>query len=233
MASNPNTSVEFGLFDREADTALSHRFLPHWFQPNVATFITFRTTDSLPRSALELWHREQVDWLRRLGLDEGAASDPARLTKLPPQKQLEFRQLRDRAWHHHLDRGHGACPLANPVLAKVVAEALTHFDGDRYDLDSFIVMPNHVHVLVQFRPTTSMRKQMTSWLRYSATQINRAVGTHGSFWQSEPFDHLVRSVDQFAYLQRYIANNGKRANLPASNYLYWSRLPNVPRHSVP
>lgn len=40
--------------------------------------------------------------------------------------------------------------LEDPANAKIVADALRHFDGERYELASFVVMPNHVHVL--FRP---------------------------------------------------------------------------------
>jgi putative transposase len=84
-------------------------------------------------------------------------------------------------------------------------------------------MPNHVHVLAQFRPPTMMRKQLESWLHFSATQINRRLGQSGRFWQSEPFDHLVRSAEQFEYLQRYIRENPAKAKLRAGEFLYWSR----------
>ncbi|MEZ6124652.1 MAG: transposase [Planctomycetaceae bacterium] len=126
-------------------------------------------------------------------------------------------------WHQQLDECHGACVLRQPETAEIVAGALHHFDGDRYYLDSFIVMPNHVHALVQFRPPTTLRKQLESWLHFSATQINRHLGTRGRFWQSEPFDHLVRSAEQFQYLQRYIRENPEKARLSAGQFLYWSR----------
>jgi REP element-mobilizing transposase RayT len=103
-----------------------------------------------------------------------------------------------------------------------VGDALRYFDGDRYDLDSFVVMPNHVHVLVQFRPNISLTAQTESWLRYTARQINARLGRRGEFWQSEPFYHLVRSAEQFEYLQRYIAENPQKAHLHTGEYLYRS-----------
>jgi REP element-mobilizing transposase RayT len=221
--SHDRAEVEFGIFDRDADVIVSQRYLPHWFQPNVAAFITFRAADSLPKGVVELWRRGLEDWLVRRGLDPVIATDQTQLSQAPRPLRDEFRRVRDRTWHEHLDFGHGACVLAEPHIAQIVAATLKHFDGDRYDLDSFIVMPNHVHVLVQFRPPTSQRKQCTSWLKYSATQVNAALGSHGSFWQSEPFDHLVRLADQFAYLQRYIAENGIRAKLSPTMYFHWSR----------
>ena len=41
--------MEFGLFDSGVEVGKSERLLPHWYQPGVATFITFRTADSMPK----------------------------------------------------------------------------------------------------------------------------------------------------------------------------------------
>ena len=101
--------------------------------------------------------------------------------------------------------------------------SLQHFDGDRYDLDCAVVMPNYVHLLAQFHATTTCRGQCESWLHYTAWQINKKLGRKNAFWQSEPFDHLVRTAEQFEYLQRYIAENGQKANLPEADYLFWKR----------
>ncbi len=43
-------------------------------------------------------------------------------------------------------------------------------------------------------------------------------------WQPEPFDHIIRSADQFRYLRGYIADNPKKANLPIGEYLYWQSI---------
>jgi len=89
----------------------------------------------------------------------------------------------------------------------------------------FVVMPNHVHLLAQFRDEDAMRKQCTSWARYTARQINRSLGRKGSFWQKEAFDHLVRSAEQFDYYRRYIAENPRKAHLePGEYYLYQPSL---------
>ncbi|MEZ6077339.1 MAG: hypothetical protein R3C56_17215 [Pirellulaceae bacterium] len=62
--------------------------------------------------------------------------------------------------------------LRSRELAAIVLDSLRHFDGDRYDLDSAIIMPNHVHLIAQFRPPVTCREQCTSWLYYTAHQIN-------------------------------------------------------------
>jgi REP element-mobilizing transposase RayT len=66
--------------------------------------------------------------------------------------------------------------LRDRTNARIVGDALQHFDGVRYDLDSFVVMPNHVHLLVQFRATFTLKAQSESWLRYSARKITNAWG---------------------------------------------------------
>lgn len=213
----------FGVFDRESDVDISVRNLPHWFQPGVAMFITFRTGDSMPRQVIDAWRRELCRWLCEHGVDTQGDLPSADLTTLPVTLRSEYKKLRSRLWHGNLDAGHGECVLRNRELAMIVLDSLRHFDGERYDLESAIVMPNHVHLLVQFRAPTTCSNQCDSWLHFTAHRINKRLGRKGAFWQSEPFDHLVRSGEQFAYLQRYIARNGTEANLPASDYLYWSR----------
>jgi hypothetical protein len=222
MAGRNDSDEVFGTFDPDADVDRSQRFLPHWFQPGVAAFVTFRTADSMPREVIERWRQEQQEWLRRHGLSESIATEPERLKNLPKAVQRESRRLRDRLWHRQLDECHGACELRRPEVARGVGDALLHFNGERYNLDSFVVMPNHVHVLVQFRSGLTLAGQTESWLRYTARRINEQFGRRGAFWQSEPFDHLVRSGEQFAYLQQYIAENPRRARLREGEYLYWS-----------
>jgi len=227
MSSDSEKNLVFNTFDPQSEVQRSSRNLPHWFQQGVAVFLTFRTADSMPSEVIERWKEEQKVWLLQHGLKPALVADPTLLAKLPLQVQSEFRRLRDRSWHRSLDNCHGACLLRQPKLARIVGDALRYFDGDRYDLDSFIIMPNHVHLLVQFRPPTTLKTQTQSWLRYSAREINRHFGRHGVFWQSEPFDHLIRSPEQFEYLQRYIAENPKKANLPADDSLYWTRVARI------
>ena len=120
-----------------------------------------------------------------------------------------------------LDKGHGACVLRRRELARIVAESLWYFDGVRYDLGDFVVMPNHVHLLVGLIGETDLERQCFSWKKYMASQINRILQRKGRLWQHESFDHLVRSPDQFEYLGRYMAENGPSAGLPENAYFHW------------
>ncbi len=114
--------------------------------------------------------------------------------------------------------------LRQPELAKVVAESLQKFDGDRYELTDFVVMPNHVHLLAAFPNEEAMLKQCENWKHYQAVQINREIGSSGRFWQQDGFDHLVRSPEQFEHFRRYIADNPSKARLSAGEFIVWSKV---------
>lgn len=87
-------------------------------------------------------------------------------------------------------------------------------------MGDFVVMPNHVHLLAVFPTAEAMEKQCSSWMHFTAVQINKATGAKGRFWQKEPFDHLVRSPEQYEYLRRYIAENPQKAGLRPGEYLH-------------
>jgi REP element-mobilizing transposase RayT len=110
--------------------------------------------------------------------------------------------------------------VASAGAFQIVANSLLHFDGVRYRMGDFVVMPNHVHLLAAFATADTMKQQCDSWLHYTAVHINRQLGEKGKFWQQEPFDHLVRSIEQFDYLRRYISENPRKANLKPGEYSY-------------
>ena len=98
-----------------------------------------------------------------------------------------------------------------------------YYNGNKYDLDSFVIMPNHVHAIVQFRAGAALDTISQTWMRYTARQINFEANRSGRFWQPEPFDHIIRNEKQFRYLQTYIADNPRKANLSDGKFLYWQR----------
>lgn len=128
--------------------------------------------------------------------------------------------------------------LKDRNLAQIVADSLLHFDGVhveethrdsprlptteiRYHISDFIVMPNHVHVLVCFLPGVSLLAQCDSWKHFTAAKINRELKKSGEFWQPESFDHLVRDGDHFWRFRKYIAENPKKARLKTGEYIHY------------
>jgi len=217
------TPFPIHLFDHDADLAVVDRRLPHWSQPGAVCFITWRTADSMPQAVLDRWLADRAAWLTAHGIDPKDDRWRDRLDQLGPVVAREFTAAFWNRWHDSLDAGHGTCVLRRPDLAQVVADSLRHFDGDRYRLLDFVVMPNHVHLLAAFPDEGAMLAQCESWKHYTATRINRALGQKGRFWQPDAFDHLVRSERQLTYLRHYIADNPRKADLQAGEYVHYSR----------
>lgn len=208
------------LFDPTAELFIEERIRPHWSQAGAIVFVTFRTKDSIPKSVLERWDREKNDWLGRKGLLAQGEFWANVVPNLTPVVRKEFKQHFHRCRENFLDGCEGACVLRHPEIAKMVADSLMHFDGARYRMGDFVVMPNHVHLLAAFPTPESMTKQFDSWLHYTAFKINKRLGLKGHFWQQEPFDHLVRSADQFEYFKRYIEDNPRKAGLGVGEYIF-------------
>jgi len=210
-------------FDPNQEFAVFERRLPHWSQAGTVTFITWRTWDSIPEKVLRGWQKDRDAWLQQHGINPNAANWTRQLDQLDAKLVQEFKRLLSDRWNDNLDACHGACVLRRPELSKIAADSLLYFDGDRYEITDFVVMPNHVHILVAFPDERTLLAQCESWKHFIATNINRPLGRKGRFWQQDGFDHLVRSAAQFEYLQRYIADNPKRANLAVGEYVYYSK----------
>ena len=209
----------FELFDPKAEYVIREGALPHWFQPGVTYFVTFRTADSVPQELARSWHLRRATWLRKNGIDPNLPNWKVTLDA-KPSLAIEFHDKFDIEFFNWLDQGLGECVLARPELSAIVADSLRSGDDERYHLGDFVVMPNHVHILIGLIGATSIEDQCYSWKKFTATKINRLLGRKGRFWQEESFDHLVRSQDHFEYFQRYIADNPKKAGLMAGSYIY-------------
>jgi REP element-mobilizing transposase RayT len=213
--------MDFEFFDPAGELRITVGNLPHWFQPGVTYFVTFRTDDSLPAEVARLWYARRDEWLQRHGVSPRGANRSALVRRLPTAQQREFHNRFSRRFMAYLDRGYGACVLKRREPAGIVADNLTHFDGQRYQLGEFVVMPNHVHLLACLLGKTDLEQQCYAWKKYTATRINRALGQRGRFWHEESFDHLVRSPEEFEHLRRYIVENPQEARLHEGEYLVW------------
>jgi len=209
----------FELFDPQSEFTIREGKLPHWCQLGVTYFVTMRTEDSVPASVADTWRIRRDQWLLRQDISISDSNWKVRLAQHPLLYQ-EFHAEFTREFMAYLDRGYGACRLRDPAISTIVASSLGHFDGVRYLLGDYVVMPNHLHVIVCLLGTTEIEAQCRSWKRFTARRINETIGRCGRFWQEESFDHLVRSPQQFEYLQRYIRDNPVKANLREGDFLY-------------
>ena len=126
-------------FNPKSEFLISGRCRPHWSQAAAVAFIRFRIYDSIPKKVLDLWEQQKQEWLRIRGIDYNSHWSEI-LPTLSPTDQQEFHTTFGRCRETYLDTCHGRCLLKRPDLAQVVADALLHFDGDRYHMGDFVLM---------------------------------------------------------------------------------------------
>jgi REP element-mobilizing transposase RayT len=107
----------------------------------------------------------------------------------------------------------GSCRLRRPDVAELVQNAIRFFNGQRYHLYAWCVMPNHVHAVLTPLTGHGLKAILHSWKSYAANQANRLLGTRGAFWERESFDHAIRSGDHLARFIRYTEENPMTAGL--------------------
>ncbi len=219
------TPLPLQFFDHGSPVTVIDRDLPHWLQAGTVCFLTWRTWDSMPRGWVDQWLADRAAWLRSHAIDPDRDDWRRRLRQLPDERIAEFNRSFSRRWESCLDEAHGSCPLKRPELSKVVGDSLMCFDGTRYHLTDFVVMPNHVHLLAAFPDDGAMLAQCEGWKRFTGVRLNRLLGRSGRFWQVDGFDHLVRDEAQFEKFRRYIADNPRRAGLMPGEYLWYSTEP--------
>ncbi|MCH7227115.1 DUF5107 domain-containing protein [Haloferula sp. A504] len=186
---------------QEGEVEKYRNCLPHWQKPNATYAVTFRLADSLAQSVLQAYRLQKEALEHQLKAARAKQNTPL---------VHAFEQRLDDLYRDHieaaLDQGTGACHLRDPRVAQVVADAIRHFDGIRYDLAAWCVMPNHVHLILRPLGEHPLQDILASIKSYSAQQANQLLGRSGAFWKSESYDHIIRDSkdfwNQLAYLKR-------------------------------
>ena len=176
-------------------------YLPHVKREGASYFVTFRLADSLPREVLLEFKRQQAEKLRAIGSGKPALREII---------QREFQRQVER----YLDRGVGECHLKRSDVAQLVEESLLHFHEKQYVLDEWVIMPNHVHLVLWPLPNHNLSEILRSRKRHTARQANLMLERTGMmFWQPESFDHWIRNDAEKSRIRRYIRNNPVTAKL--------------------
>ena len=157
--------------------------------------ITFRLYDSLPKEVIE-----EI----KLKLDI-KKDDPA-------CNSMQYQRLRQKIAEYE-DAGYGQCFLRDERIAAIMQDTLKHFDGERYQLLCWCIMPNHVHVLIEVNEGWSLSKIMHGWRSYTANEANRILGRTGKFWMEEDYDRYIRNDNHLQKTINYILNNPANAGL--------------------
>jgi putative transposase len=180
----------------------SRGYLPHVKREGASYFVTFRLADSLPREVLLRFEREHAQALREMSQN----------AKQEETEEIN-RELR-RKIERFLDQGHGECLLRRSEIADLATEALLHYDGQQYLLDEWVVMPNHIHVVLWPKPNFTLSEILKGRKRQIARQANLVLGRTGeTFWQRESYDHWIRNDEEKSGIRRYIRMNPVKACL--------------------
>ena len=106
-------------------------------------------------------------------------------------------------------RLHRAQAELTPAERTLLVDTLRHFDADRYELLAYVVMNDHVHVIVRPNGTHRLEDLVRSWKSYTANRLPRTAQRRGtrSLWQEEYFDRVLRDEDDLLEKIRYILKN--------------------------
>jgi len=179
-------------------------YLPHWTQEKAIYFVTFRLADSLPRSTLAEIEAER----KRL-----TTKARKRKKALSHSEKQQMTALFSERVEKYLDQGAGECYLSDQRVAAVLRAALLHFEGERYRLLAWCIMPNHVHVVVRPEPGHELSDILHSWKSFTAKKANKLLKREGRFWQPEYYDHLIRDEKDLGRCIEYTYYNPEKADL--------------------
>ena len=210
--------MPFIPFNPVENVQRTRRALPHWFQEGRTYFVTFRLADSMPREKREQLEAQRNAWMHAQGLkslDE--------IEFLSEEDRKEYHRIFTVKIHELLDAGYGSCALRDPENAQIVSNALMFFDGQRCEMISFVVMPNHVHVLTCPIEPHSLSELLHSWKRFTSREIHKRTGETGTLWLDENFDHIVRTEHQLEHFRNYIRDNPKKARLPEGTFIHYDK----------
>ncbi len=200
------------------------RYLPHWRQEGATYFVTFRLHDALPIEKQKL-----IQDLKR----DSERENPEPHTE---EQLAELHRLVGTQSEKWLDAGLGGCLLRSSAHRNCLRSVLHFFDltrttdldeagkqPARFDLSSWVMMPNHVHLLVRpLEPKRwSLEKILQSWKRQSAREINRIRQAVGTVWLDESHDSIVRDPQHLWRCLQYIGQNPVKAQLPSGDYDRW------------
>jgi len=170
----------------------SRGYLPHLDQSGLVQHLTVHLADSLPSHVI--------------------ARMEAQVALLSEVEQIGARRKRI---HEMLDSGLGACVLRQERCARIVVEALHFGDGTRYRLLAWVVMPNHLHVLIEQLTGWTLARVVQGWKRHTTREINRALAGSGQLWQREYWDRFIRDERHYRRVVEYIHDNPVKAGLVA------------------
>ena len=187
----------------------SRGYLPHLEIEGATYSLTYRLHDSLPLNVLHRLQQEREATSHQL---TGGLRQPTAIERFEIEEAFSIR-LDDEL---HVERGE--CHLRKPRLGARVVENLQHFNGSRYSLHAWCVMPNHVHIVFTPFAGETLDRILHSWKSYTAHIAFPIIGTR-TLWAREYYDRVIRDERHFFNAVAYVRNNPARAGLVGWNWV--------------
>ena len=168
----------------------SRGYLPHFDGGEILQFVTLHLKDALPVKVIERWKME-----------------------LAREKDDVKQKILFRKCEKYLDAGYGECFLKIEVVAELVKNSLLYFDGNKYKLAGWVIMPNHLHLLFKPLNETSLTNIMHSFKSFTSQKANQLLNRKGKFWQEDYFNRFIRNYEHFEKTLNYIELNPVKAGL--------------------
>ena len=199
----------------------TRRRLPHWKVDGAIYWITFRLVDAIPLDKCHGTQKARNLWLKRHPETWNDA------------EWAEYSRRFDEKIESWLDTGMGSRTLAHSDAREVVRDCLLRFNGERHRLHAAVIMPTHVHILIEPLEGHDLSRILQGIKGASAREINKLTGTKGTFWLDESYDHVVRSEKQYWHFVRYIAENPTKAGLRDLEYWLYTGGTGISSGSFP
>ena len=117
----------------------------------------------------------------------------------------------------YLDAGYGSCIPKNPELRRIVSDSLEFYDGKRYHLIAYVVMPNHVHVILIFPQGVKDLSAVVGSYKAYVSKMFHMEHPGVPLWQRSFYDHVIRDEAAYLEIKRYIRENQLKWNLDEYN----------------
>lgn len=104
-------------------------------------------------------------------------------------------------------------PAGNQLsdLGKIVDKAIQNIEQCYVGItvEKYVVMPNHVHMLLFFQQSQSEHKTESKTLQNVVKQMKSYVTKQSkqTVWQKSFYDHVIRNEEEFQRVWRYIDEN--------------------------
>ncbi|MGI6223589.1 MAG: transposase [Prevotella sp.] len=166
------------------------RKLQHWVQEGKLYFVTFRLADSIPKEAIKQIVETLNLFEREINYNE----------KILLHKEME----------KYLNKGYGECLLKEKKYREIVEQSIEYYNNRKYRIDSFVIMPNHIHIILQMIEGNELIDIIKNLKHFITHQINSVRGKKDKIFQKGFYDRIIRDPYELNALRLYIKENPKK-----------------------